>query len=76
MLLITKRAKSPITLEDVIESNKKLKVFEKKKYASRATQNYTKIKFDNKLIEDLERIAKRSKENLIEELNKDLLIVW
>ena len=75
MLLITKRAKSPITLEDVIESNKKLEVFEKKEYISKATQNYTKIESNSKLIKDLKKIVEKNKKDLIKKLNKDLLVV-
>ncbi len=75
MLLITKRAKSSITFKNVIKNNKKLEILKKKEYVSRVTQNYTKIELDSKLIKDLKRIAKRDKEDLIKELNKNLLVV-
>ncbi len=75
MLLITKRAKSSITLENTIKNNKKLEVFEKKEYISKATQNYTKIESNSKLIKDLKKIVEKNKKDLIKKLNKDLLVV-
>ena len=73
--MITKRAKLPITLENVIENNKILEISKKKEYTSKATQNCTKRASNSKLIKDLKRIAKRSTEDLIKELNKDLLAI-
>jgi len=75
LLLITKRAKSLITFENIIKNIKVLKVFKKKEYISRIAQNCIKREFNNRLIKDLKRIAKKDKKNLIKELNKNLLVI-
>ena len=59
--MITKRTKLLITFENIIKSDKILEMFEKKEYASKTTQNYTKRELDNRLIKDLKKIAKKTK---------------
>ncbi len=61
--------------EDIIENNKKLEISKKKEYILRVAQNCTKRESNNRLIENLKRIAKKDKENLIKVLNKNLLAI-